>query len=85
MLNHMSLGFLVIFLHINKITMDRHIIYTTIEEPCINKKKMMLWWRTICSYCVSCLDHHVTYYTSHVCTYVYTRLSLPCLKYTVVA
>jgi hypothetical protein len=46
-----------------------------------------LWWRTICFYCVSRLDRHVTYYTSpHVyILYVYTRLSLPSLKYTVVA
>jgi hypothetical protein len=31
-----------------------------------------LWWRTICSYCVSRLDRHVTYYTSHmlyICRY----------------
>ena len=40
-----------------------------------------LWWRSVCSYYVSCLDRHVTYYTSHMCTYVYTRLSLPSLKY----
>jgi hypothetical protein len=46
---------------------------------------IVLWWRTICSYCVSRLDRHVTYYTSHMCTYVDTRLSLPSLKYTVVA
>jgi hypothetical protein len=46
-----------------------------------------VWWRTICSYCVSRLDRHVTYYTvpHHMCTYVDTRLSLPSLKYTVVA
>ena len=47
--------------------------------------KAFLWWRNICSYCVSRLDRHVTYYTSHMCTYVDTRLSLPSLKYTVVA
>jgi hypothetical protein len=45
----------------------------------------MLRWRTICSYYVSRLDRHMTYYTSHMCTYVDTRLSLPSLKYTVVA
>ncbi len=31
-----------------------------------------LWWRTNCSYCVSCLDRHVTYYPSHmlyICRY----------------
>jgi hypothetical protein len=31
-----------------------------------------LWWRTVCSSCVSRLDRHVTYYTSHmlyICTY----------------
>ncbi len=47
-----------------------------------------LWWRTICSYCVSRLDRHVTYYSSHmlyICRFVDTRLSLPSLKYTVVA
>jgi len=44
----------------------------------------------VCSYYVSRLDRHVTYYTSHMlynvhCTYVDTRPSLPILKYTVVA
>jgi hypothetical protein len=33
----MSLGFLF-FLHMNKITTDMHIIYTTIEEQCILEK-----------------------------------------------
>jgi hypothetical protein len=42
---------------------------------------IVLWWRDICSYRVSRLDCHVTYYTSQMCTYVYTRLSLPSLKY----
>ncbi len=31
-----------------------------------------LWWCTVCSRCVSRLDHHETYYTSHmlyICTY----------------
>jgi hypothetical protein len=42
-----------------------------------------LWWRTICSYCVSRLDRHVTYYTSHM-LYRYI-CNLPSLKYTVVA
>jgi hypothetical protein len=46
-----------------------------------------MWWRAICSYCVSRLDRHVTYYSSHMLyiQYVDTRLSLPSLKYTVVA
>jgi hypothetical protein len=44
-----------------------------------------MWWRTICSYCICGADRHVTYFTSHMCTYVNTRPSLPCRKYTVVA
>ncbi len=33
---------------------------------------VVLWWRTICSYCVSRLDRHVTYYSPHllyICRY----------------
>jgi hypothetical protein len=55
------------------------------SEPAAAEFGGDLWWRTICSYCVSCLDCHVTYYTSHMCTYADTRLSMPSLKYTVVA
>jgi hypothetical protein len=43
-----------------------------------------MWWRTVCSYYVSRLDRHVTYYTSHmlyICIIVYTRPSLPVLKH----
>jgi hypothetical protein len=29
-------------------------------------KHSELWWRTVCSYYVSRLDRHVTYYTSHM-------------------
>jgi hypothetical protein len=55
------------------------------SEPAAAEFGGDLWWRTICSYCVSRLDRHVTYYTSpHVYT-CDTRLSLPSLKYTVVA
>jgi hypothetical protein len=42
------------------------------------KIKEPLWWRTVCSYYVSRLDRHVTYYTSHM-LYICTRLSLPIL------
>jgi hypothetical protein len=51
------------------------------SEPAAAEFGGDLWWCTICSYGVSRLDRHVTYYTSHMCTYVYTRLSLPSLKY----
>ncbi len=33
---------------------------------------MKVWWCAICSYCVSRLDRHVTYYSSHmlyICRY----------------
>jgi hypothetical protein len=70
---------------------SNHLGYTKhpyAKDPYPKKaKKIKLWLRTICSYCVSRLDRHVTYYTSpHVyIQYVDTRLSLPSLKYTVVA
>jgi hypothetical protein len=42
------------------------------SEPIAAEFRGDLWWRTICSYCVSHLDRHVTYYSSHmlyICRY----------------
>jgi hypothetical protein len=43
-------------------------IYKSIAQT----EKMAVWWRAICSYCVSRLDRHVTYYSPHmlyICRY----------------
>jgi hypothetical protein len=42
------------------------------SEPAAAEFGGDLWWRTICSYCVSSLNRHVTYYTTHmlyICRY----------------
>ncbi len=42
------------------------------SEPAAAEFGGDLWWRAICSYCVSRLDCHVTYYSSHmlyICRY----------------
>jgi hypothetical protein len=44
-----------------------------------------LWWRTICSYCAFPPRPSRDLLSHICCTYVDTRLSLPSLKYTVVA
>ena len=35
-----------------------------------------MWWRAICSYCVSRLDRHVTYYSPHMLYITTTRFFL---------
>ncbi len=48
------------------------------SEPAAAEFGGDLWWRTVCSYYISRLDRHVTYYTSHMLYInVHTRPSLP--------
>ncbi len=52
--------------------------YST-SEPAAAESGGDLWWRTVCSRCVSRLDHHVTCYTSPYVVYMYI-LALACLS-----
>jgi hypothetical protein len=63
---------IIIILSIRPPAWQRLAAKPTTSEPAAAEFGGDLWWRTVCSCYVSRLDHHLTYYTSHmlyICTY----------------